>query len=221
MRSNSNISSSRVAEWPSGKVAKRRRRSSATRPPRHFATRGVWAICLLLVCAGLSGCESLERKFTRKPKGPRAAPTPVINFQDYTQAMTPLDRYRKHYLIFDYWNDDFMAALQAKSMNAKRLKLASSESLNELTALQGLVADDLVDAFAPLIEVRTKIDKQVQAGSVSESSANDIWRELDAQSRTIRRELFWRNVQDRLKPAQTPKAELPPAAEEPPAAPGR
>ena len=106
-------------------------------------------------------------------------------------------------------------------MNAKRLKLASSESLNELTALQGLVADDLVGTFTPLIEVRTKINKRVQAGSVSESSANDIWRELDAQSRTIRRELFWRNVQDRLKPAQTPKAELPPAAEEPPAAPGR
>ena len=178
------------------------------------------ACCLLLV-AVLSGCESLERKFTRKPKGPRAVPTPVINFQDYTQAMTPLDRYRKHYLIFDYWNDDFMDALQRKPMNAKRLKLASSESLNELTALQGLVADDLIGAFTPLIEVRAKINKQVQTGHVSDSAANDIWRELDAQSRTIRRELFWRNVQDRLKPAQTPKVEPPPAAEEPPAAPGR
>ena len=189
------------------------------RPRRRFPVLLLSACCLLLT--GLSGCESLQRKFTRKPKGPRAAPTPIINFQDYTQAMTPLDRYRKHYLIFDYWNDDFMDALQRKPMNAKRLKLASSESLNELTALQGLVADDLSDAFTPLIEVRTKINKQVQAGSVSESSANDIWRELDAQSRTIRRELFWRNVQDRLKPAQTPKAELPPAAQEPPAAPGR
>jgi hypothetical protein len=133
--------------------------------------------------------------------------------------MTPLDRYRKHYLMFDYWNDDFMDALQAKPLNMKRVKLTSSESLNELTALQGLVTEDLAGQFTPLIEVRAKLNKQVQAGHLSESVAGDIWRELDAQSRTVRRDLFWRNVQDRLKPARTPKPDEAPAAQAPSAEP--
>ena len=173
------------------------------------------AFCLLLTT--LSGCESVQRKFTRKSKGPRAVPTPVINFQDYTQAMTPLDRYRKHYLMFDYWNGEFMDGLRAKPLNAKRVKLAATESLNELTTLQSLVAEDLEEQFAPLIKSRAEINQEVQAGRVSEFSANRFWRELDAQSRTIRRDLFWRNVQDRLKPAQA-SAAAPSASETPPSA---
>jgi hypothetical protein len=97
------------------------------------------------------------------------------------------------------------------------VKLTSSESLNELTALQGLVAGELADAFTPLIAVRTKINKQIQAGRLSDSTASDIWRELDGQSRTIRRDLFWRKVQDQLKPAQTPDTHEAPTAQELPA----
>ena len=165
------------------------------------------ACCLLLT--GLSGCESVQRKFTRKSKGPRAVPTPVINFQDYTQAMTPLERYRKHYLMFDYWNGEFMDGLRAKPLNAKRVKLASTGSLNELTMLQSLVAEDLGAQFAPLIESRAQVNRQVQAGHLSELTAGAVWRELDAQSRTIRRDLFWRKVEDRLTPAQVPAPNQP------------
>lgn len=168
------------------------------------------ASCLLLT--GLSGCESVERKFTRKPKTPRAAPTPIINFQDYMHAMNPVDRYRKHYLLFDYWNDELMDGLQAKPVNNKRLKLASKESLAELTTLKTLVADDLAPAFDPLLEVRSRIDRRLHAGHLSQGAANDIWRDLEAQSRTLHRDLFWRDVQDRLK-SKPPTAAAPPDQE--------
>ena len=191
------------------------RNLSSSRQWRRFVILPT-AFCLLLTT--LSGCESVQRKFTRKPKGLRVAPTPVINFQDYTQAMTPLDRYRKHYLMFDYWNGEFMDGLRAKPLNAKRVKLASTESLNELTMLQSLVAEDLGAQFAPLIESRARINRQVQTSHLSELTAGAAWRELDAQSRAIRRDLFWRKVEDRLKPAQAPNTDETPAAQEPPAA---
>jgi hypothetical protein len=160
--------------------------------------------CHLSVATGLSGCESVQRKFTRKPKGPRAAPTPVINFQDYSQAMTPLERYRKHYLMFDYWNDDLMDSLKARPLNAKRLKLASAESLNELTTLQDLVTEGVKERIVPLIEHRTRMNSQIQSGRLSEPTAGLMWQELDAQSRTIRKDLFWRRIEDQLKPADAP-----------------
>ena len=89
------------------------------------------ACCLSLVAA--VGCESLQRKFTRQPTHAAPPPNPIINFQDYSRAMTPLERYQKHYLIFGYWNDTLLAGLQERSLNPKRVLRASEESLHELS----------------------------------------------------------------------------------------
>ena len=140
----------------------------------------------------------MQRKLTRKPRQPASRPSPIINFEDYTRAMTPLDRYRKHYLIFDYWNGELLDALQTRSVNPKRVKRASSESLAELRTMKTLVVESFASRVDPVIEERAKIDQQLQ-GSFSESQANGLWRALDAQTRRIHRELFWRDVEDQLK----------------------
>ena len=160
--------------------------------------RVLCAVCCVL-CAGLTGCESLERKFTRKPKNPEQAPSPIITFQDYTRAMTPLDRYRKHYLMFKYWNDELLGALQSPSLNSKRLKRSSTEALAELQTLEGLIVDELAAHLAPLLDARAKIDRQLRSIGFSESQAQGITRTLEAQTRQIDREFSWRDVQDRLK----------------------
>ena len=160
--------------------------------------RRLCAVCCAL-SAVLTGCESLERKFTRKPTGPKPAPTPIITFEDYTRTMTPLDRYRKHYLMFDYWNGEVLQALQSPPLNPKRFGRASSEALGELTTLQGLLADDLAARLVPLIEERAKIDRALRSGSFSESQAQIIVHALEAQTRQIHREFFWRDVQDHVQ----------------------
>ena len=167
----------------------------------------VWLIagCWLL-SAVLTGCESLERKFARKPKGPPPRPTPVIKFEDYTRTMTPLDRYRKHYLMFDYWNSDLMDALQTTSPNPKRYQRASSESMSELHTMQSLVKEELAARFASILEERAKIDRQLQSVSFSPAQANVVWHTVEVQSRQIHREFFWRNVEDQLTPQEAAAA---------------
>ncbi len=161
--------------------------------------------CMLLLttyCSLLTvlvGCESLERKLTRKPKHPPPAPSPIIQFQDYTRSMTPLDRYRKHYMIFDYWNGEFIEALQSPSLNQKRLSRASTESLGELRTMQGLLREDKAAQFAPLLEEREAIDRQLQGGGIDALRAVTPLRQLEAQSRQIHRDFFWRDVQDQLR----------------------
>jgi len=148
---------------------------------------------------GLTGCESFERKFIRKSKRHEPAPDPVINFQDYTQAMTPIDRYRKHYLIFDYWNDELIEELQSSSPNPKLLKRASAESLEELKALQGLVTDDVAARMGPFIDDRITLQQRFESGSFPLPQAHSLLRELEAQERQIHRDFFWRDVEDQLK----------------------
>ena len=155
--------------------------------------------CWLLVAGGVSGCEALQRKLTRKPKHPGPPPSPVINFQDYTQTTTPLDRYRKHYLLFEYWNHELMDALNDLSLNFKRYRRASTESLAELGALHELVLDDLAVGMTPLIDARSKIDHQLQSSRLNSVQANALVHALDAQARQMHRQFFWRTVQDQLK----------------------
>ena len=157
-------------------------------------------LCAVSCAIGLSGCESLQRKFTRKPKHPRAAPSPITIFQDYSSAMTPADRYSKHYLIFDYWQDDLLDALQSPPVNPKRYKRASEESLVELRALQGLLTDEAAGRMAPLLEERAKLDGQLQRGLLMPSQVSGLVQTLERQARQVNRDFFWRDVEGALKP---------------------
>ena len=158
-----------------------------------------WLIagCWLLIAA--MGCESLQKKFIRKSKKPAVRPTPIVNFQDYTTAMTPLDRYRKHFALFDYWNAQLLDELQQRGLNPKRARQASRESLQELHALQELLEDDTASQMAPLLKERAQLDQQIQQEGYAPSQLEIMRRRLERQSRQINRELFWRKVEDRLK----------------------
>src|SRR3989338_8743748 len=158
------------------------KRSSKSSSKAHRVVTLLAAGCWLLAAG--TGCESFQRKFTRRSKH-QPPPTPIISFQDYTQAMTPLDRYRKHYLIFEYWDGELLEALQSQSPNPKRLKRASSESLGELQVLKGLVTDDVAVRLAPLIEERARIDEELQQGATGLSHPSAIQRVIEAQSRRI------------------------------------
>jgi hypothetical protein len=172
---------------------------------------GVWCVrgasCALLLMV-FTGCESLERKFTRKPKTPLGRPSPIVQFQDYSHAMTPMDRYRKHYAIFNYWNSELLNALSGSSsgavssqgsMNEKRVKRASTDSLGELRIMRDVMAEDLRPIIDRLVEERAAFDQQLQAGSLSPFSADRMRHALETQTRQIHRDLYWRKVQGHLK----------------------
>ena len=166
--------------------------------------------CFLLTYSlvTLVGCESLQKKFTRTPKTPLGRPSPIVQFQDYTHAMTPLDRYRKHYAMFDYWNAELVNTLSGNvasvvssqgSLNDKRMKRASAEALQELRTLQTVVHGELRVRVGAVVEERAALDQEMQRGSVGLSRLDAIRRALEAQTRQIHRDLYWRRVEDQLQ----------------------
>ena len=177
------------------------RNSSAARAhgTQHTAHRP-WGLLLSAVCCLLSagiGCESFQKKFIRKRKAePRSSP--IIVFEDYTRAMTPLDRYRKHYVLFDYWNAQLLDELKP-SANPKRLRQASAESLNELQVLHGLLQDDMASTAVRFLDERARLDRELQSGIYTPSQLDLVRLQLDFQTREIHRKLFWRTVEDHLK----------------------
>ena len=155
----------------------------------------------------VAGCESFQQKFVRKPKQASRLPSPIISFQDYSGAMTPLERYRKHYIMFDYWNQDMLDSLQARSPNPKRYRRASEESLSELKTLQSLLNDEPAGRLSAHIDERIKIDHQAQTQEFSDmAQVGLLVRRVELQTREIHRGFFWRDVQDELKTNQPPQA---------------
>src|SRR3989338_7207611 len=164
--------------------------------------RFAWVVaCCLLLVAALSGCESLQRKLTRKKKT-QPPPAPVTVFQDYSAAMTPLERYQKHYAIFDYWNAGLLVALEARPLNPKRVTLASTEALGELETMRTLLTEAAAARLDPLVKEQTKIHHEAVSPGLDDYGAATVARRLEAQTRSIHRDFFWRKVQDELKPKE-------------------
>ncbi len=174
-----------------------------------MTARHLWcvAVCGGLLCA-VTGCESLQKKFTRVPKHPVGRPSPIVQFQDYTKAMTPMDRYRKHYALFDYWNSELLNALSGggsgavmsqSTMNFKRVKRASADALQELRVLARLLDPERAAKATFLVEERERWDAQLQQDNTSFSGLDRIRRGLEQQSTKIHREFVWRKIEDHLK----------------------
>ncbi len=154
-------------------------------------------ICSVVV-ASLLGCEAVERKFTRNSK-PRPRPSPIFSFEDYSHATTPLDRYRKHYALFEYWNAELIDAFGSPSPNPKRLTKSSSESLQELIELQKLLQDGAVPELSAQLDRRAQLDQELQSGRYHPSQFTTMRRDVEAQTRELYRVLHPHDVQDRLK----------------------
>lgn len=184
-----------------------------------WGSRAAAACALAVVLAGAGGCESLQRKFTRKPKTPAKPLDPIIKFEDYTRAMTPLDKYRKHYMMFNYWNSELISALDSKTPNPKRFRRASAESLSELETLRSLVTGEPGDRFAAMIEDRRRVDQRLQRPGFMPSQAAGITRELERQTRGVQRDFFWRDIESSIQepPASAAPEPVSTAGEDAPA----
>ncbi len=168
-------------------------------------------LAAILLIAG-AGCESFQRKFTRKKKTDEATPSPVISFQDYSRTQTPMDLYRKHYLMFEYWNSELQDALESSPVNPKRIRLASEESCLELQALQRLLTDEAGAPLAAAIEERQGMDRQLQDRTLTRPAAQLLKKTIDAHARLVNGQFFWRSVQNRLNPRPAAAAPEAPAA---------
>ena len=169
--------------------------------PRPAARLGLAAVCCLLSVM-LAGCESVQRKFIRKRKDV-VRPSPIVQFRDYSQAMTLLDRYRKHYLLFQYWNDELLQSL-GSGMSEKAARHGSGEALQELQTLRSLLQEPVAAKLDPLIAERNTIHQRLMSSVYLPSQVGSMRQELERQTRLIYRDFTWRDVQERLGAAPAP-----------------
>lgn len=134
---------------------------------------------------------ALQRKFIRKKQRPPPAVT--ITTKDYDLHLSPEERYRRHFVMWDFWHAEILEGLGESRKKALR---AAEESLAELAALRSLLLPPMAEKVNPhmarLEQLRQDLSKDVLTGM-----ALQRWRStVEQQQRVIRRELAWKGVQD-------------------------
>jgi hypothetical protein len=91
-----------------------------------------------VMCAGLCGCESLVKKFARKPKEPQTPREVLISPEDYgNQKPAAKELYDRYYLYWKSWQDEFILSLSGASR--KRRTDTVAEALRNLAEMRKLL----------------------------------------------------------------------------------
>jgi hypothetical protein len=151
-----------------------------------------------------AGCsEAMQKKFIRQKKAePR--PSPITQFDDYRQSLTPVDQYRKHYMMFEYWNAQLLDSLVSTSGNAKRVQRASSEALHELRQLVAMVQGPLAAQVQSLLAQREQLDRQLRDSIEDQSQLSLLRQRVELSQRKIHRLMAVSKVEELLKTAASP-----------------
>ena len=180
---------------------------------RYLKRLGLLLILTVLVL-NLSGCETLKKKFTRKPKAGKKV-SPVLVPQDYKGIYPNSVLYDNHFIYWRTWTEDLMNCL-ANESSSKRQVLAASRAVEDLERMQDLLKSPKKEALEPHIKVYERVLNKVRLGRPNEALADSLWHDLESQRRLIMREFEPKEVkafilkeEEAIKPLQTIEQTLP------------
>ncbi len=169
-----------------------------------------WGLVLLTIVllVSLTGCDALQRKFTRKNKAPVKRPR-FYQVKKYTRKPSPL-LYKQHYEYWASWQDQL---IQVIGENHKKDKQCIEEAVGNLKDMQSILIPSKAEEMQVHIEKMEAAKEVIFKGDLSFANKDDIRRTLEREDRAIKRDFCYAKVKDCLRKEQDddspPKANMP------------
>jgi len=134
----------------------------------------IFILGLLLAIENIYGCETVMRKFTRKPKNEeQPAQTMVLVPEEYkAPQMSKEELYRQYFLYWKSWQDELLESLQG-SPNHKKQIGCTDEAINNLSELKPLLNSDKqkkLDVYInQLRELKRLITKDLYGNNITDN----------------------------------------------------
>ena len=170
-------------------------------------------ITALLVAGLVGGCDSLQRKFIRKPKNV-TPPTPIVHFKPYEPTQSAEELYKHHLMLWEFWNGELVGGF---GVSEKKIQHASKETLAELLELQRFLPEPKAQQLQKLIDEHRQLDARIQSGYLNDATEQTLKRHFEYQQRAVTRDFSWRDVKDL---ARIPDRDAPPPGDSTPQTPG-
>lgn len=145
--------------------------------------------------SGLTGCETLRRKFTRKRK---AKPVRPMFYREGESEMTrpPLELYMMHYVYWKTWMDDL---INNAGVNKKRDKRASNEAIGNLLDMRKRLTEEKQKELDEYIDEVRRITDKIQTGILNEARLGRLKQELDKVKSRVVRKFYYKKVREHIK----------------------
>lgn len=153
-------------------------------------------VLALLLVMGLTGCEAVQRKFTRKKK--REPVRPVFYEEGMGAQTRPnIELYMMHYTYWKTWHDEL---IEEAGVNAKRDRLASGEVISNLTDMRKRLVDEKAGELQGYIDQTAKITAELTRGKATTMRLGYLKQRLDKIGTRIARHFYYKKVREYIKP---------------------
>ena len=155
-------------------------------------------LLFLILVINLTGCASVQKKFTRKKKEPSHIPAAVY-FEEgaYQKKYSNAYYYKMHYTLWKTWQSDLINGIGG---NRKKTQRNAEESLNQLTEMSHYLAPEKEKDLEPLLEDLTRLVKKIDSGAYSSTENADLRVELQKIKRLVDNDFYYDKVTSQILP---------------------
>lgn len=157
-----------------------------------YLNKPVALLMAIFFILNLSGCETLKKKFIRKPRHDKKAAAVIVP-QDYKGIYSNDVLYNNHFVYWRTWTEDLIDCLATKGSN-KREVLAARRAVEDLERMKDLLISPKKEALGSHIKVYQRVLNKVEIGQPNEVNAAGIRHDLEREKRVILREFETKEV---------------------------
>lgn len=149
---------------------------------------------ILLLTAELTGCEAIQRKFTRKKKN--TVVKPRFYREGMSETRSNLELYMVHYMYWKTWHEELIAKA---GENAKRDIMSCNEVITNLMDMRKrLVKEKAKELDSYIDQVRTITDR-IKQGNVTDMRMGRVKQDLDKIRARIIRNFYYKKITDYIR----------------------
>lgn len=167
--------------------------------------RKIFALSMVVFIAlALVGCDSLQRKFTRKPKYVKPIPR-LYQLKKY-DIKPSAALYSKHYA---YWQSWMSELIQDLGGNHKKDVRCVEEALGQLDDMRNILVQKKADALTKHIHRIEEVRDTIVKENLSQFNISQVIMTLEREDRTIKREFDAASIKGYIKESfdEAPSAE--------------
>lgn len=156
--------------------------------------RWMMILAILFLAAGLTGCEAVQRKFTRKPKATVKMPH-FYQLKKYTMKPSP-ELYKQHFAYWASWQEDL---IQSIGQNHKRDMRSMEEALGHLKDMQNILIPSKAEEMQPHVERMEGAKDIIFRSDLSFTDRDYVRGILEREDRAIKRDFCYGKVRNDLR----------------------
>ncbi|MBL7068965.1 MAG: hypothetical protein ISS34_03835 [Candidatus Omnitrophica bacterium] len=157
--------------------------------------RLIAVVLIAAVALQLTGCEAVQRKFTRKKK--REPLRPRFYRAGESETRPHLELYIMHYAYWKSWHGEMTIG---STDNAKRNIMACDEMVSHLDDMKKHLLEEKAEELDKYITRVKEITDEMKRGNFSVMRLGYLKQELSKTGARIERKFYYKKVKEYIKP---------------------